>query len=138
MTNTGFVRHVYKPQSTCFRQEIFKQTVPRLPSARWLSYKLSVLVEPRPLYEIDVQITVVIVIEKGNSRTHDLGHVVLACCPAEVMEIESGFSGHLAKQARFITAGVRQAYAAAAEPQPQARAKSCVGKNRSLIALEHL
>ena len=42
------------------------------------------------LDQIDVESAVIIVIEQGHARTHDLGHVVAAGGEIEVAEVESG------------------------------------------------
>jgi hypothetical protein len=77
-----------------------------------MTRKRPILVERASLHQIDVQITVVVVIEKSNTGAHNLRHVMLARSTIKVMEPESRFIRYVAKQSCFITASSGQEHVA--------------------------
>ena len=46
--------------------------------------------ERRPLQQVDVEVTVDVVVDQRDARPHDLGQVVLARRTADVLEVETG------------------------------------------------
>ena len=89
MADAGLFRDIHEFQLTGLRQQVPVQAIAGLPTARRRIEQFAVAVKPCALDQIDVESAVVIVIEQGHARAHDLGHVVAAGGEIEVAEVES-------------------------------------------------
>ena len=108
MAYTGLFGDVDETQLTRFSQQVLEQAIARFPAGRGREEQLAVAIEPRALHQIDVQVTVVIVIEQCHAGAHDLGHVVTAGRAVEVMKVETSLSGDVTENRSLICGSRRQ------------------------------
>src|SRR5437660_7124562 len=96
-------------------------------------------VEHRALHEINVQVTVVVVIEQSHAGSHDFRHGVLADSAVEMMKLQADFFGSLKEQRNLLGTSAdrtpRRAHTSS-KPQGEQLQKIATTVNVSLLFCE--
>src|SRR5216683_4604398 len=130
MPDSGFLSDVHELELSGLAQEVTEEPVAGLPVRRRRKLRFTGIlsrVDHRALHHIDVQVAVIVVIEEGDTCSHNFGHVVLPRGTREMTELQPNSFSHFAEQRNGWgrwTGGLQNVLTRPASPKERSPRKS--------------
>ena len=106
VTDAGLLGDIGEGEFAAGNQVIAEQPVARLPAVRQGDHRFSGLWPRGALYQVEIQVSVVVVVDQRGARSHNLRQEKLAGGPGELPEVQPGLLGDVFKRSGVLTRGL--------------------------------